>query len=78
MKHLPYTPQELREHLETQFDDKMSWDNYGTYWHVDHIFPQSKMPYDSFEHPNFQKAWALSNLQPLEAIENIKKGAKIL
>jgi len=75
---LPYAPQDLVEHLEKQFDEKMNWDNYGTYWHLDHIYPQSLLPYDSLEHPNFQKCWALDNLQPLEAIENLKKGNRVL
>ena len=28
-------------HLESQFTDRMSWDNYGTEWEVDHIIPIS-------------------------------------
>ena len=75
---LPYAPQDLVEHLEKQFDEKMNWDNYGTYWHLDHIYPQSLLPFDNLAHPNFQKCWALDNLQPLEAIENIKKGNRVL
>jgi hypothetical protein len=75
---LPYTPEQLKEHLQAQFDEHMTWDNYGDYWHIDHIYPQSLLPYDSMEHPNFQKCWALDNLQPLEKIENIKKSNKIL
>ena len=75
---LPYSPQDLVEHLERQFDDKMSWDNYGSYWDVDHIYPQSLLPYDSLEHPNFQKCWALSNLQPLEKRANQRKSNKVL
>jgi len=74
---LPYTPEQLKEHLESQFEDWMNWDNYGE-WHVDHIHPQSLLPYDSMDHPNFQKCWALENLQPLEARENILKSNKIL
>ncbi len=74
---LPYSPEQLKEHLENQFDSKMTWDNYGTYWHIDHIYPQSLLPYDSLEHPNFQKCWALENLRPLEAKANIKKGNKV-
>lgn len=74
---LPYTQEQLKEHLENQFDDKMTWDNYGSYWHIDHIYPQSRLPYDSLEHPNFQKCWSLDNLQPLEAKANIRKGDKI-
>lgn len=74
---LPYTPKQLIEHLESQFDDQMSWENYGSYWDVDHIYPHSLLPYDSMEHPNFAKCWALENLQPLEKIENIKKSNKV-
>jgi len=77
-KHLPYTPEILKEHLEAQFDENMSWDNYGSYWNIDHIYPQSKLPYDSVEHPNFKKCWALSNLRPLEKGENIRKSHKII
>lgn len=29
-------------HLEKQFDENMTWKNYGTYWEVDHIIPLSK------------------------------------
>jgi hypothetical protein len=60
--------------LESKFDDKMSWDNYGSYWHIDHIIPQSKLLYNSMEDENFKKCWDLQNLQPLEATANMKKG----
>ena len=72
---LPYTPQQLREYIENQFDEKMNWDNYGDYWHIDHIIPQAALPYKSLEDENFQKCWALENLQPLEAKENMSKGS---
>jgi hypothetical protein len=74
-RHLPYTMDELRTHLESLFTPEMSWDNHGSYWHLDHIIPQAALPYDSMEHPNFIKCWALSNLQPLPASENISKGS---
>ena len=73
--HLPYTPQELVEHLESQFDENMSWENYGDYWHIDHIIPQAMLPYDNVKHKNFRKAWALDNLQPLTASENLSKNS---
>ena len=80
---LNYSSDDLIKHLESQFQPWMSWDNYGVYkiggpskWHLDHIMPQSKLPYDSMEHSNFIKCWALSNLQPLEAKANISKGCK--
>jgi len=77
MKYLPYTKEQLKEHIEKQFKPGMSWDNRSE-WHIDHIYPHSLLPYDSMDHSNFQKCWALENLQPLWAKENIKKGSKIL
>jgi len=74
---LPYSSKQLCEHLEAQFDEHMSWDNHGSYWHVDHIYPQSLLPYDNYEDPNFQKCWALENLRPLEATMNVRKSNKI-
>ena len=73
--HLPYTPQELKEHIEKQFDEHMTWENHGSYWHVDHIRPHASFNYDNLTHPDFQKCWALENLRPLEATENIRKSS---
>jgi hypothetical protein len=78
LDYLPYTMDELKRYLENQFDDKMNWDNYGIYWHIDHIYPQSLLPYTSMEDENFKKCWALKNLQPLEAVENMKKSNKLV
>jgi hypothetical protein len=75
---LQYDSQQLKEHLEKQFDENMTWDNYGSYWHVDHIYPRSLLPYTSLDDPNFAKCWAISNLQPLEVTENIRKSNKVL
>lgn len=33
---------EFMLHLEKQFNEHMTWENYGTYWEVDHIIPLSK------------------------------------
>ena len=77
LQYLPYTKEELEQHLVSQFTGGMTLDNYGK-WHIDHIYPQSKLPYDSMDHPNFQKCWALENLQPLWAKDNMRKSDKIL
>ena len=73
--HLPYTPLQLKEHIEKQFDACMTWDNYGSYWQMDHIMPQAALIYDSLTHPNFAKCWDLSNLRPLEKSKNASKGS---
>ena len=75
-KLVDYTLEDLMKHLETQFDDKMNWDNYGSYWWIDHIKPRSLFNYTVPEDPEFKGCWSLQNLQPLEKIENIKKGKK--
>lgn len=71
-KHLVgYEPRELVAHLEALFEPWMSWSNYGTHWHVDH-----RRPIKSFSLPEeTRECWALSNLQPLERIANMRKGA---
>lgn len=81
---LPYTPQQLKEHLESQFEPWMTWENYGIAssgqktWQIDHVIPQSKLIYDSMDHPNFLECWKLENLRPLDAFANIRKGNKFL
>lgn len=71
-----YTLEELMQHLEEQFKEEMCWNNYGSYWHVDHIKPKSSFDYNSPEDPEFKECWALSNLQPLEETVNLKKQDK--
>jgi hypothetical protein len=73
--YLPYTPQELKHHLEKQFDTYMTWDNHGKEWHIDHIIPQAAFHYDSENHPDFLKCWTLNNLRPLRAIDNMRKSS---
>lgn len=46
----------------------MSWNNYGQYWHIDHIKPLSW-----FNSEDILLAWSLDNLQPLLKFENLSK-----
>ena len=69
-----YTKEKVMKHLEKQFDSKMNWDNYCSYWEIDHIKPQSLFNFTSYNDKEFKECWALSNLQPLEATENHQKG----
>lgn len=71
-----YTLQDLIMVLEKEFRDGMCWENYGAFWHVDHIIPLAHFKYNSPEDPEFKKAWSLGNLQPLLASENLEKGTK--
>ena len=72
---LLYTIDDLIRHLEKLFTERMTWENYGE-WHIDHIKPDCSFNYKSVEDEEFQKCWALSNLQPLWAEDNMKKNCR--
>ena len=72
---LGYSKGELKERLESQFTDDMSWDNMSD-WHIDHIRPVSSFNFTTTDCEDFKKCWALSNLQPLWAADNLSKGDK--
>lgn len=74
---LGYTVDDLKCHIESQFFDGMTWDNYRhDVWHIDHVRPLASFNYETPDDPEFREAWALSNLRPLWAIDNMRKGAK--
>jgi hypothetical protein len=71
------TTKELRNHLEAQFIDDMSWDNYGYYgWHIDHIIPCAC--FDLSDPEQQRQCFHYTNLQPLWAEDNLRKSDKIL
>lgn len=72
-----YSLAQLMCHLEKQFTPEMSWENHGSYWHVDHKIPVAAFNFERPEDLDFKRCWALENLQPLEKIANIKKGARL-
>lgn len=70
---LGYTWAELHAHIEAQFTQDMSWDNWGKVWELDHIIPLSATKYSSLDDPLFKAAWSLENLRPLPKLENRRK-----
>jgi hypothetical protein len=66
---------QLAKHLESMFNKHMTWDNYGVYWHVDHIIPCSK--FDHTIEAQVSQCWHYTNLRPLEAKANMAKSDKI-
>lgn len=72
-----YTLNDLINHIEGQFTEGMTWDNHGLFgWHIDHIIPKSIFNYSSPNDPGFKECWALKNLRPLWAMDNIRKSNK--
>lgn len=72
-KYLGCTLEELKNHLEKQFTETMSWDNYGPVWHIDHYIPLKSA---KTEDQMYQLChW--TNLKPLEASLNYQKNGSL-
>ena len=61
--------------LDFNMKPTMSWNNYGSYWHIDHVYPCSLFDFSKEE--NRYKCFNWTNLTPLECIENIRKSNKL-
>lgn len=84
-KYFGYSQTELKNHLENLFEHWMNWDNWGNYnpktwndsdpstwtWQIDHIIPHSTFNYKSMNDKLFKECWALENLRPYSAKQNI-------
>lgn len=85
VKHLGYSLDDLKIHLECLWEPWMNWENWGLYcaetwndndsktwtWHIDHIKRHREFKYSSVKDPEFKECWALTNLRPLSAKENV-------
>jgi uncharacterized protein (DUF983 family) len=69
------TKEFLKDWFEHQFDSKMSWENHGKYWHIDHVIPCAS--YDLLIEEEQYKCCNWKNLRPCEGKANISKGSKI-
>lgn len=77
MEMLGCSVEDLKTKLEAQFQSGMSWDNYGrTGWHIDHIRPCAS--FDLSDPMQQAECFHYTNLQPLWALDNMKKGSTYL
>ena len=77
---LGYSIDELKAHLESQFEDWMTWENLGLTsneprktWQIDHIRPVNTFNITDIYCEDFKKCWALSNLRPLDSVLNASR-----
>jgi hypothetical protein len=75
VKDLGCTIPEFMIYLESLFTTGMTWDNRSE-WHIDHIRPLSS--FNLLDPEEAKKACHYTNLQPLWAIDNLKKGDKLV
>ena len=71
MEYVGCTVDELKKYIENKFTEGMSWENYGSVWHIDHIIPCSAWNFESEEECSY--CWNFRNLQPLLASQNQSK-----
>lgn len=70
------TVEYLKFHLQSQFTEGMSWDNYGKNgWEIDHFIPIKS--FDLTDPAQQRECFHWTNLQPLWAEDNRSKGAKL-
>jgi len=63
------TWEEAKVHLESLFEEGMTWENHGVHgWHIDHIRPLASFNLDEIHLANH-----ISNFQPLWAVDNLAK-----
>lgn len=73
VRDLGCTIPELIGYLEILFEPGMSWENYGE-WHIDHRRPLAT--FDLTDREQLLAACHWTNLQPLWALDNMRKGAR--
>jgi hypothetical protein len=61
------------QHIEKMFDKKMSWENWGKYWEIDHIRPLASFDLGNLD--ELRQACHFTNLRPLRRIHNRRKSA---
>ena len=76
VKYLDCEFSHFKKWIEFQFDKNMNWQNYGEYWHLDHVIPCNS--FDFTKEEDIKECFNWKNYRPLEGLENIIKGDKII
>ena len=76
LTYLGVTVEYFNNWIESQFDNKMTWDNQGIYWEIDHVIPCSS--FDFSNETDLNKCFNWKNMRPCERIENYSKNNKII
>lgn len=66
----------FKDWIEYQFDEFMTWENHGSYWHFDHVTPCAS--FDLTNDDEILKCYNWKNYRPLEANENLEKSDTVI
>lgn len=75
-KYCGYTIDIYRMRLENTFTSEMNWDNYGEFWHIDHIISLASFNIPSSDHIIVKILWHPFNLRALPAKQNISENCR--
>ena len=62
------TTEEIKSHIENQFEDGWNWENKGDVWEIDHIRPYSS--FDLTDDKQYRECCNYKNIRPLSVKEN--------
>jgi hypothetical protein len=75
MNYIGCNIQFLREWFEFNFTSEMNWENYGSFWSIDHVIPVCK--FDLTDETQKYQCWNWTNLMPVSVVYNSSKKQKI-
>lgn len=76
MNYIGCNIQYLREWFEYNFTHEMNWDNYGSYWSIDHVIPVNS--FDLTVEKEKYECWNWTNLVPFPVKNNSSKRNNII
>lgn len=74
---LGYSKEELKNHLQSEFKDGMTFENYGDLWGVTFHIPRRCYTFNKYWDNEFKKCWTLKNLKPDFIINCKRQKAKV-
>ena len=74
-KYIDCSPNYFKKWIIFQLYDNMTLENYGNYWHIDHVKPCSSFDLSKAEEVNECFSW--KNLRPYRSEKNLQKNNKI-
>ena len=65
----------VRDWLQSQFIDDMTFENHGEKWHIDHVLPCAK--FNMLDEEEQRRCFNWTNLQPMFADDNLTKNDRV-